>query len=101
MSFIVRVIFFLYLPDHKSVFLPHILPAHGILGVLIECPKCPSYLAEQTQNYLFINKLRVSNLLVIMKFYTIIGSTDDSGKQIQTPQHPHVLGVSMFRSFGF
>lgn len=42
-------------------------PAHGILRAA-ECPKCPSYLAEQIQNYLFINKLCVSNLLVIMKF---------------------------------
>lgn len=100
MPFIVRVISSLYLPDHKSAFLPHILPAHGILGD-VERPKCPSYLAEYTQNYLFINKLCVSNLLVIMNFYTIIGSTDDSGKQTQTPQHLHVLGLSMFRSFGF
>lgn len=36
-----------------------------------------------------------------MKFYTIISSTNDSGKQTQTPQHLHVLGLSMLRSFGF
>lgn len=63
-----------YLPAHKSVFLPHMPPAHCILRDA-ECPKCPCYLADQIPNYLFINKLCVSNLLVIMKCYTIIGYT--------------------------
>lgn len=63
-----------YLPAHKSVFLPHMPPARCILRDA-ECPKCPCYLADQIPNYLFINKLCVSNLLVIMKCYTIIGYT--------------------------
>lgn len=42
----------LYLPDHKSVFLTHILPAHDILSD-VERPKCPCSLAQNRYRIIY------------------------------------------------